>query len=456
MEYLKRLLKISYWKTLNLSKRKLAMVTVIAFVFSLVLTTVQEISSSYINSMIVTLNYEGAKEGLNPDGSRFNISEIVSDEVLKKAIIILGSDLTVDSLKNRITIDSKMPISAIEKTTAAIASGSNYRYNPSEFDVYYSQKKKLAKNETIDFIHALSKAYNEYFLNKYSEKNVILEFDGSTEFENYDYYEIQQILSDKISSMLNYLGRHQSISPAFRAESTGYTFENLSNMLINLRDQDLDKLRAYIIQNRISKDGDKFIRKQEYLADKKLTQFESNSQASQIAKEALEIYDPFITGIAFIPSVDQQNEYYMSRTKTGLDNLAMRSYDLGIFANSFKKGIDEKKYLINKYSATGTVDTNRVEAADKMIEKLCENLEKISSVSLMTDNEYLEGKTKNYITFKLPVKRFSIPVARFIFNFAITAFLAMILFRLFFVTPMFIKRRIDSLKKKLMPEKGVE
>ena len=263
MRYIKRIVLSFYWRVLNLSKKKVAMILAISLVLSVVLTTVQEISSSYINSMIVTLNYEGAKEGLNPDGSRFNISEIVSDEVLKKAISVMGDNsLTVEGLKSRITIDSKMPLSAIEKTTAAIASGSNYRYNPSEFDVYYSQKKKLAKNRTIDFIHALSKAYNEYFFNKYSEKNVILEFDISTAFGDYDYYEIQRVLSDKIGSMITYLSKHHGESPAFRSEDTGYTFENLTNMLINLRDQDLEKLRAYIIQNRISNDTGEFIRKQ--------------------------------------------------------------------------------------------------------------------------------------------------------------------------------------------------
>lgn len=457
MRYIKRIVLSFYWRVLNLSKKKVAMILAISLVLSVILTTVQGISSSYINSMIVTLNYEGAKEGLNPDGSRFNISEIVSDEVLKKAISVMGDNsLTVEGLKSRITIDSKMPLSAIEKTTAAIASGSNYRYNPSEFDVYYSQKKKLAKNRTIDFIHALSKAYNEYFFNKYSEKNVILEFDISTAFGDYDYYEIQRVLSDKIGSMITYLSKHHGESPAFRSEDTGYTFENLTNMLINLRDQDLEKLRAYIIQNRISNDTGEFIRKQQYLADKKLMQYESSIQASEISKSALEIYDPFITGIAFIPSVDKQSEYYMSRTKTGLDNLAMRSYNAGIDANIFKKAIDEKNYLVEKYTTDYAVDGDAAATADKMIEALCTNLEKISSVALMTDSEYLENKTKNYITFNLPSKGFSLPLSRFAVNFVIILFLVTLAFRLYFVTPMFIKWRIERIKEKIDSEESKE
>ena len=36
-------------------------------------------------SMVISLNYPGAEKGLNPDGSRFNISELTSDEILNEA-----------------------------------------------------------------------------------------------------------------------------------------------------------------------------------------------------------------------------------------------------------------------------------------------------------------------------------------------------------------------------------
>ena len=43
----------------------------------------------------------------------------------------------------------------------------------------------------------------------------------------------------------------------------------------------------------------------------------------------------------------------------------------------------------------GEVDSYAGNTVDGMIENLCSNLEKISSVALMTDNEYLANKTKN-------------------------------------------------------------
>ena len=40
---------------------------------------------SNMKSMTVSLNYPGAEQGLNPDGSRFNISEMSDDEILNEA-----------------------------------------------------------------------------------------------------------------------------------------------------------------------------------------------------------------------------------------------------------------------------------------------------------------------------------------------------------------------------------
>lgn len=446
---IRKLLEILKKKIFRGGKKKTIAVLAAVLIVSLLLTAYQTISDAYIDSMIITLNYEGAKKGLNPDGSRFEISDIESEEVLKSAINIMGdTSLTVDSMRDRINIESKMPRSAIEKTQAAIASGSDYSYNPSEFDVYYSQQNKFGKNNTVDFLTALSKAYNEYFMNKYSDKNNVLEFDGDYHEDEYEYYEVQEFLKDKINSMISYLSSRYSENPTFRSVQTGYSFENVINMLENLRDQDLHKLTAYIVQNQIANDKVSFVNKQQYLADKQEEKYQTNMQSSNIAKNALLEYDPKITGVAFIPSVDQYNEYYMSRTKTGLDNIVIRSHNLGVTANDFKKKADKYRYIVEKYTAE-TYPNGTSAVADAMIEELCMHLEKLSTVALKTDNEYVSQKTKNYITFNLPEKNFSIPVVRFVKNFLMCLILWYVALRAF----EFVKKRYgekkESIKRKI-------
>lgn len=447
MKLKKKILDLALNKYLKAGPKTLMYTAIAIVLVAGAMTMYHWMSVSYINTMVITLNYEGAKEGLNPDGSRFKISEIKSDEVLNAAIEKAeDKSLSVEKIKDRIFVDTKMPLSAIEKTSSSIAQGSIYSYTPTEFDIYYSQKNKFKPNKSLDVLSALSEAYREYFMEKYCEKNVVLDFDSDTDFSRYDYYEVQQILEDKINSMINHLATHQSENSTFRSNTTGYTFKNLTSMLINLRDQDLARLKAYIVQNQISNDRAKFISKQDYLIDKDTEQYDTNMQASDITNSALAVYDPYITGVTFIPSIDQYDEYYMSRTKTGIDNLAMKSYNQGMTANKFKKQIDSRQYIVDKY-ASGAPQEGMNESADTMIRDLCGHLEKISSVSLLTDDEYIAEKTKKYITVKLPEKGLYIPVVQFVKYLILLLIVLFIALRAYQISKEYLKKTTKTTKR---------
>ena len=70
------------------------------------------------------------------------------------------------------------------------------------------------------------------------------------------------------------------------------------------------------MQNGISKDRPQIIKKIEYLTDKNTVDYKKKIAESNITKDALKLYDPKIAAIAFVPSIDNTNSYYMSRTKT--------------------------------------------------------------------------------------------------------------------------------------------
>ncbi|MDD4690190.1 MAG: hypothetical protein PHE51_10655 [Eubacteriales bacterium] len=445
MEIIKKLLNYLKKRICNFGKKKVIAFLIIAFIASCAMTFYKTMEVTRIKSMVVTLNYEEAKSGLNPDGSRFSISDIKSDLVLENAIRILGdSSLSVNKIKDRIYVDSKMPIAAIEKTNAAIASGSVYSYTPTEFDIYYSQKKKIAKNNTANFLAALSQAYRDYFIERYTGKNTVLDFDETNSFEDYDYYEIHTYFEDKINSMITYVGKQQEQDPSFRSKNTGYTFKNITNMLINLRDKDLTKLEAYILQNQISKDKAKFVGKQKYLVEQEQLKYDTNMSASNITNEALKIYDPYVTGVTFVPSIDGNNQYYMSRTKTGIDNLATRSHNQGITATAIKKNIDSMIYLSDKFS-NAKKNTGNAESVDGMIMELSTHLKTISSIAVLTDNEYVEDKTKNYITFKLPRNGLYIPIAKFVVYFVFSLLLTIFLYTGYCIA----KRFYEKYRKKI-------
>ena len=83
---------------------------------------------SNMKSMTVSLNYPGAEQGLNPDGSRFNISEMSDDEILneaKKGLKIENTDN--EKIKSRIFITTKFSQKAMENVVSDIRTRSTVR-----------------------------------------------------------------------------------------------------------------------------------------------------------------------------------------------------------------------------------------------------------------------------------------------------------------------------------------
>lgn len=390
-------------KICALSVRQLVAVGIAAVIISSALTGFDAVKESHYRSMDISLNYDGAQYGLTPSQGRFDINKIKSDKVIEAAIEKTGDkSLTVENVKPRITIDAKMPKSAVDKTISAISEGGSYSYTPAEFVVYYSQKKKYGQNYTIDFLNALAESYKEFFAKTYSDKNVVLEFDKSNEYSADDYDEICEILTDKVNSMINYLGEKQENGVDFVSNDTGCKYSDLITSLVNIRDINIEKLSAYIRQNQVSKDKDMFLNKKKYLIDSETRNYDYLKGASDISNESLNIYDARISGVAFVPALDEDNEFYMSRTKTGIDNLSKISYRNGKKATDVKKTIDDYQDQYDKFEKAAESTEQMHESAESIIAEIEENLDKISDLAIRTDNEYIAKKNNNYLTVISP------------------------------------------------------
>ena len=80
----------------------------VVFSFSIIGELYHFLILSNITSMTISLNYPGAESGLNPDGSRFNISEMTGGEMLNRAKAGLNMEkIPNDEIKKRLFITTK-------------------------------------------------------------------------------------------------------------------------------------------------------------------------------------------------------------------------------------------------------------------------------------------------------------------------------------------------------------
>ena len=114
--------------------------------------------------------------------------------------------------------------------------------------------------------------------------------------------------------------------------------------------------------------------------------------------DGIQMYDSAVSAVVMIPTEDQQLQYYMSRTKTGMDNMVIHAQEQLTGSAELMEQIGYNSYLMKKLKA-GKIDRTKNEKADAMIHELGEALEQIASDIRAVDSEYLSTKGRNYIGF---------------------------------------------------------
>ena len=108
------------------------------------------------------------------------------------------------------------------------------------------------------------------------------------------------------------------------------------------------------------------------------------------------MYDAAMSAVVMIPTQDQKMQYYMSRTKTGMDNLIIHAQEQLTGSAELMEQIDYNSYLTKKLK-TGISNRTKTEKADAMIQEMQTALDKIASDIQRVDSAYLSSKGRNYI-----------------------------------------------------------
>ncbi len=357
---------------------------------------------SKLITMTIELNYPGSEKGLNPDGSFFDVTELQSSELIdkaKKGLKIEKED--TEFLKTRLSFTTNVSPDSFDKVVASVEAGEMNVYMPTTYFLYYSQKNKFDKNETSAFINNLADAYREYFYDKYTLKNDLLVFDKNTyNFAAADYLESYDLLYKKTTSMISLVESHESRNNTFKS-SDGYNLGMICDMLRQFKDVNLENYYAFITQNGVSKNNSDFVERVSFLIENKSLDYDIFNEEANIKKNVLSDYNGSITANAFIPAINAEKDYYMNRTKTGLDYVTDEAQTAQIRAKALLKEIDVLNNYKNKFGAHYFSSKENTKKADLMLDTLVEILSEISSAAKKTDDEYLEYETKDYFKFKV-------------------------------------------------------
>ena len=279
------------------------------------------------------LNYEEASKGLFPNKTRFNASELLSDEVLEATLQGRKYGLEKEELAECLQISSTYDETQVDELSPKIAT---------EYQISFTDKILSCDIDTDLLIEDIASASREAFLKNHSE-NTAGALPDMTGVEGLDYAEIKDRLSIEAQKLKRFMGTYQAKTQTFR-NAKGQTFQSLSKELDDYINVGLEEYGAFVRENGITRRPDQFVSTAEYTNRLLQVNYGKKLASYKTRIDAVHMYDGKMASVVMVPTDDASGEFYMSRTKIGVDYFAEEANAAINDAASIKTRMDNREY----------------------------------------------------------------------------------------------------------------
>lgn len=374
-----------------LSNIKTIVVLMCVFVFiSLIVTCTGSFNKK---SVVLSLNYEEASKGQNPNLTRYNVYELKSDRVMERVISNAGLQdvLTPTELSEHIDIAENSSGKTIDPNDS-----STY-YISTSYTVSYRMNREIKNISVDDMMTLICKSYNDMFHEEYVGTKSVLKYDLG-DIDGKEYIEIAKLFTNKSDQMLRYIQQRIEENATYRSDITGQSFQTIKKMIQNVQNYSIKKYSAFVLESGLSRNKDHYIRTLNYKNDMLNINYQKFMIDYNVRKQQVQDYDSAMIGTVMVPSINEKQEYYMSRTNTGTDYLTKEAdYSLSQ-GNAVDRDIIDNNDIIAKVNAS-TADEESYKKADELIKTVDEELKQVANTADTTDKEYIKHTTKDYLTF---------------------------------------------------------
>lgn len=339
--------------------------------------------SFLIETVVVSLNYPGGSDGLNPNKTAFNINELISLDNIKQTMDELQIDnMTAEELADRISIDISSKKEGIILTT---------------YEISYKKDKRNSLDADT-FLIALCNTFHENFIQRYADKNNVLDFQFK-ELESSDFQDEIKESALKIELLSRYLTNRIKENGTYQSPTTKQSFQDLQSILTDINTIDMANIQSYAVEKGITIDYDNTFNTLQYknfVLDK---DYKKNMIGYETRKEIIRKYDEAMSAIVMIPSKDKNDEFYMSKTKIGIDYLVNDSDYYLDASNKIEENIRNNNEIMNKLNPD-TTDAE-ISKLKNMLTAMNTKLDQLAERIKETDNDYISYKTRNYMDYKI-------------------------------------------------------
>ena len=367
---------------------------------------------------IISLNYSEASQALNSNSTRYNMAEIISDEVVDRAIKKGAlKDVTVKELK-----DCRVVYPCVQ---GGVADETQYHIS-TEFAVEYHASKDTDHLDSENVIKLITGAYKEYYIEKYTD-NFKLD-NEKPDFEKMEYMDIVGYFEKETMSILNYLYGMAEKNPSFVTEN-GNTFNSIAGRVHQFKETQINQnLKSLILQNGIVRDRNEYIDR--LLYQNKNVNFDrrKNEASYNICNQAIDMYSEEMTRVVLVPTWDQAGKYYMGRTKVGVDELSVMAASYSNYVASNEKEIMDNNLVLDKISSNNQATQLSV-SADSLVDSIYESIKGFEKEAVSAGREYSSHRMNQCIAVSIYGISFMNELKTLLL-FAAFAYVSLILYRI--------------------------
>lgn len=334
----------------------------------------------------MSLSYPEAADGLTPNGTRYNTNELLDDELLQNTIdnLGIGSYITAEELSEDISIEP-----------ARQSGGDKEHYVCTTWNISISLKEEIPHMPAKTILDVYCQKYKESFLETYSERWAATDLSSDTLLSDEPYVQILRF-STQAEELDTYLTKRVNESEGQNTAVDGTDFSSLSRQVKNILDYETENLKAVILRDGISSDKTLFTNTLAYKLRLDKKTYDTQMAYYDANNLGISQYDESMSAVVMIPTVDESNEFYMSKTKTALDELASSADTSLEEATSYNSEMESTKYLSSQMQNGKSGNTKTVEGSIETIEK---ELSDIATKLAAVDKNYIRHKTQDYIQF---------------------------------------------------------
>ncbi|MBE6607639.1 MAG: hypothetical protein E7633_03685 [Ruminococcaceae bacterium] len=370
-------------------KRFFNVICVIVLVFALiipcVITTCQFTNSV---SATVTINSVSSIDGKNPDGTPFSIMELFSDDTLSSAVEKLNGIMSVQELRSHLNVSDTLNGETFSEFEQGVLNGEEENnYFPTQYSVTYSTISEQIKYEGFGaqckslwrslFLPSKTKILNvvlQSYIEQYSKAHLDYESLFDTDWDaidSMDYYNRFDAIQKTVWRFQRFLQYKSKQNFTGYGNGAANGFYDLIVKLSQGPEKNIENFQAYITQHGVTNDKEELLRQFEYM--QQLCQEEETRKTKEylVLREAIEMYDSSTTKVVFIPALDGEDSFYMSRTKVGLDYLSEKADAAKIAADDAGYSAKHYIYLQNCFSNDYIIDDdgNRIQVKNTQAQR---------------------------------------------------------------------------------------